>query len=110
MDFSIDTSVWSREQFGDCQLGDVRRTRRLIQVAEDVANNPSASFPQQFASWGDLKAAYRLFDCDDVTFEAIAQPHWEQTRSVPPGRYLVLGDTTEIDFGYHREIDGLRKG
>lgn len=107
MGFSIDTSVWSREQFSDCQLGDVRRTKRLIQVAEQVANNPSASFPQQTASWGDLKAAYRLFDCEDVTFQAIAQPHWERTRSVKPGRYLVLGDTTEIDFGYHREIDGL---
>lgn len=109
MGFSVDASVWSREQFGGCQLGDVRRTRRLIQVAEQVVNNPSASFPRQMASWGDLKAAYRLFDCDDVTFQAIAQPHWEQTRSVGPGRYLVLGDTTEIDFGYHREIDGLSR-
>ena len=48
-----------------------------------------------------------MFDCEEVTFEAIAGPHWEQTRAVGPGRYLVLGDTTEIDFGYHREIEGL---
>ena len=40
---------------------------------------------------------------------AIARPHWERTRSVGPGRYLVLGDTTEIDFGYHRDIEGLSK-
>ncbi len=53
------------------------------------------------------KATYRLFDCENVTFEAIAKPHWQQTRAVQPGRYLVLSDTTEIDFGYHREIKGL---
>jgi hypothetical protein len=107
MSFSIDLNVWARQQFGDCQLGDVRRTKRLLRVAEQAANHPSGSFPEQMPSWGDLKAAYRLFDCEDVTFNAIARPHWEQTRTVGPGRYLVLGDTTEIDFGYRREIEGL---
>ena len=107
MSFRIDAQEWAEEQFSACELGDKRRTKRLIQVAKHVANHPSASFPQQMQSWGDLKAAYRLFDRDDVTFDAIAQPHWQQTRSVAPGRYLVLGDTTEIDFGYGRDIDGL---
>lgn len=107
MSFCIEATEWAREQFGDCELGDVRRTKRLITVAEQVANNPSASFPEQIPDWGDLKAAYRLFACEDVTFEAICQPHWKRTCAVGPGRYLVLGDTTEIDFGYHREIEGL---
>lgn len=107
MAFHIDTREWAEQQFGDCELGDRRRTKRLIAVAEQVANHPAASFPQQMESWGDLKAAYRLFDGDDVTFDAIARPHWQQTRSVEPGRYLVLGDTTEIDFGYRRDIEGL---
>lgn len=109
MSFSIETRVWAEEQFGGCELGDVRRTRRLIDVAQQVANNPSASFPRQLELWGDLKAAYRLFARKEVTFEAIARPHWERTRSVAPGRYLVLGDTTEIDFGYHCDIEGLSK-
>jgi hypothetical protein len=109
MAFRIDTKAWARRQFGDCDLGDERRTKRLIQVAEQVANHPSASFPEQTQSWGDLKAAYRLFDADEVTFESVATPHWRQTRSVEPGRYLVLADTTEIDFGYRREIPGLSR-
>ena len=58
-------------------------------------------------TWADLKAAYRLFDQSEVTFEAVAKKHWEQTRHCPPGRYLVLADTTELDFGIHREIPGL---
>ena len=109
MSFSIDSKQWARQQFGDCDLGDRRRTKRLIQMAEHVANHPAASFPGQMPDWADLKAAYRLFAADDVTFQAIATPHWRQTRQAPPGRYLVVNDTTEIDFGYHREIPGLSR-
>lgn len=107
MSFYLDTNQWAEQQFADCRLGDRRRTKRLIKVAEQVANHPAASFPKQMQTWGDLKAAYGLFDAEQVTFEAIAGPHWRQTRSVPPGRYLVVTDTTEIDFGYCRDIEGL---
>jgi len=105
--FQIDATEWAQQQFADCQLGDKRRTRRLVKMAEQVANNPSASFPEQMPVWGDVKGAYRFFAREEVTFEAIAEPHWRQTRAVQPGRYLVLADTTEIDFGYHRDIEGL---
>jgi hypothetical protein len=106
--FHLDARAWAEQQFGGCQLGDKRRTKRLIQVATQVAHNPAGSFPDQLSDWAALKAAYRLFDAEHVTFAAIAGPHWEQTRQLPPGRYLVVGDTTEIDFGYRREIAGLK--
>jgi hypothetical protein len=109
MSFEIDAREWAERQFGECELGDKRRTKRLIQVAHQVANNPAGSFPEQMESWGDLKAAYRLFDADEVTFDAVAGPHWRQTRAQGPGRFLVLEDTTEVDFGYGREIAGLSR-
>lgn len=109
MSFRIDTKEWAKQQFSDCELGDERRTKRLIQVAEQVANHPAGSFPDQTESWGDLKAAYRLFDADEVTFEAVAGSHWRATRALSAGRYLVLCDTTEIDFGYRREVAGLSR-
>lgn len=98
---------WADMNFSSCELGDKRRTQRLLKVAADVAHNPSASFPDQMATWGDLKAAYNLFDCEDVTFERIAQPHWELTRQRSAGRYLVIGDTTELDFGRHEVVTDL---
>ncbi len=98
---------WAQMNFGTCELGDKRRTNRLVRVAEQIASNPSASLPNQTETWGDLKAAYRLFDCEDVTFEAIARPHWELTKRLANGRTLVIGDTTEIDFGRFREIEGV---
>lgn len=107
MSFSIEINQWAQEHFGKCPLGDKRRTERLVTVAQQVASNPSGSFPEQMSTWGDLKAAYNLFDCDQVTFESIGSGHWQQTRQRSSGRYLVIDDTTEIDFGIHRDLDGL---
>ena len=107
MALTMDTQVWAKEQFGQCDLNDKRRTRRLVHLANQILCHPSGSLPEQTAEMADLKAAYRLFSCKDVTFEAIAGPHWEQTRRCPPGTYLVLNDTTELDFGIQRKIAGM---
>ena len=106
MSFS-NTKAWAHEMFGECQLGDPRRTNRLVAVAQRVAENPSASFPDQLQEWADLKAAYRLFDSDGVTFDGVASVHWKKTRQAASGRMLVLCDTTEIDFGKRREVAGV---
>ena len=87
MTITMDTQTWAEEQFGQCDLDDKRRTRRLVHLANQVLCHPSGSLPEQTAEMADLKAAYRLFSCEDVTFEAIAGPHWEQTRRRPPGTY-----------------------
>jgi hypothetical protein len=101
------TTEWAQLNFGTCDLKDKRRTKRLVQVAEQFASNPSASLPNQIERWGDLKAAYRLFGQEQVTFEAVAGPHWELTKQSARGRTLVIADTTEIDFGRFREIEGV---
>jgi hypothetical protein len=103
----LDTNTWAQQQFSDCQLGDQRRTRRLIHLAEQVVSHPSGGFPEQTETWADLKAAYRLLDQAEVTFRSVAEIHWQQTRRRSVGRYLVLGDTTELDFGIHRDIPDL---
>ena len=78
-----------------------------MKVAVQFASNPDASTPDQIERWPDLKAAYRLFDQDDVTFTALATPHWQQTRDMATGTCLVISDTMETDFGIHRQVDGL---
>jgi hypothetical protein len=107
MSVTLDPRQWAEEQFGDCQLGDARRTKRAIKLAAQVAAHPSGSTPQQTSRWDDCKAAYRLFDADDVTFEALAECHWRQTRAKASGHCLAIGDTTEVEFGIHRKVKGL---
>ena len=43
----------------------------MVDVAEEFANNPFARLPSQLEKWGDLKAPYRLFNFDSVTFKAL---------------------------------------
>ncbi|WP_337174671.1 IS4 family transposase [Paludisphaera sp.] len=105
--FQGDAHAWAREQFGTADLGDQRRTKRLTRVAARMAADPSASIPGQMEGWAEAKAAYRLLDADGVTFEAVAAPHWRRTRACGPGLFLVLGDTTELDFGIHRRVPDL---
>jgi hypothetical protein len=103
----LDTQTWATTQFATADLGDKRRTKRLVILATQVAAHPSGSFPQQTESWNDLRAAYNLFDREEVTFEAIASPHWELTKNTVKGRLLIVGDTTEIDYGLCPQIEGL---
>ena len=105
--FTLPPREWAEQQFGLCELGDYRRTRRAIEVAAAFAADSSGSTPHQIEIWADLKAAYRLFDSDGVTFESLASPHWQQTRARTSGHWLVLSDTTQLDFGIHRDVSGL---
>jgi Transposase DNA-binding/Transposase Tn5 dimerisation domain len=103
----LEPSVWSQRQFSLCKLGDARRTRRLVQYARSMAEMPDASTPRQTENWADCKAAYDLFNCEKVTFEAITEVHYRQTCQLPPGTFLVISDTTELNYGYKSKREGL---
>jgi hypothetical protein len=103
----LDVNVWAQQQFGECDLGDKRRTRRAVETAAKFAADPDGSTPKQTETWADCQGAYRLFHEEDVTFEALTEPHFRHTRDQEEGHFLLLGDTTEIDFGYQREILGI---
>jgi hypothetical protein len=103
----LDVEQWARETFGACELGDRRRTERAVQVAKQMAEHPDGSTPDQAENWSELKAMYRLFDADEVTFTALTTPHYQRTRSLAQGTVLLIGDTTETDFGIHRSVSGL---
>src|SRR5512135_1495184 len=62
-----------------------------------------------FSRPAELKAAYRLFDRDEVTHQAVLDPHCQRTRQAlrQPGRFLLLEDTTELDFTGHPATEGL---
>lgn len=98
---------WAEMHFGQARLGDTRRTKRLVQVATNMATDPGGSIPEQSETWADTKAAYRLFNAAPVTFEAVAECHWDLRQRCGPGTFLIISDTTELDFGKHRRIKGV---
>jgi hypothetical protein len=80
-----------------------------MQLAVQVAARPDGSTPDQTEQWKDLKAAYRLFASEDVSFQAIVEPHCRHTRQEcrPGDVKLILNDTTELDFTARRQARGL---
>ena len=104
---TLDVAQWAEQQFGACELGDKRRTKRLVKLATHVAMKPDAATPKQTENWADCKAAYRLVNQEAVTFDAVIAAHCMLTRAVEPGIWLVLNDTTEVNFGCDRDLFGV---
>lgn len=102
-----DNERWIDDQFSQCELGNTLRTKRLQKLAGAMLSCPEKSLPKQNTAWSDLKAAYRFFDNERVTFDAVAEQHWKQTRQTSPGRYLLISDTTDIDHYSHHATMGL---
>ena len=105
----LDPQAWAESTFGQARLQDMRRTRRAVMAAAQMASDPAASLPTQTQTWKDTKAVYRLIDEPDVTFDALMQPHWQQTRERMDTLPLVLlvQDTTDLDFSHRRQMSGM---
>src|SRR5437867_8260258 len=100
---------WAQDEFAFAQLGDKRRNKRLVKIGQALAANPGGTLPQALPQWDELKAAYRFFDQPTVTFEAVLTPHWERTQANcrEPGEYLIIEDTTELDYSHHPVTEDL---
>ena len=108
MRFFAAAGPWALEQFGPAELGDRRRTRRLVGYAAQAAASPSASIPRQCGCWKQTKGAYRLFDNDATTHEAVIAPHLALSRAAAARAEVVLhvSDTTTLSFE-HPHTQGL---
>ncbi|MCC2869218.1 MAG: IS4 family transposase [Candidatus Accumulibacter phosphatis] len=104
---------WAAKEFGGAKLGDGRLTKRLIKVATDLADRPTASIPGACSGWVETQAAYRFFDQatekkQGLGWEEVLTPPMECTlaRMQQHRVVLCLQDTTELDFNGQR-IEGL---
>lgn len=100
---------WAAAELGQVQFGDERLRKRLIQLVRALAANPTASVPEARGRWSATKAAYRFWDSEKVTPEAIRAAHRQATveRTKPESLVLVIQDTTNLDFAHHPATRGL---
>jgi hypothetical protein len=110
----MDTTVlapaqWAQTEFALARLGDQRRTQRLVKIATRLAQSPGGTLPQAMPRWEELKAAYRFFSQPRNRYEQILRPHWERTQAAcqEPGEYLLIEDTTLLDYCSHPATQGL---
>lgn len=91
-------------------------TKRLGQLADDLAEAPAESFPKALQDSAPLEGAYRFFSNPKVTLDGILEPHFASTAARASGaeRVLVVHDTTAFEFEGEASREGLgrlqRKG
>jgi hypothetical protein len=102
---------WVLEEFGGVDLGDQRRTARLLEVLTRPAQRPAASFPQASWNWASLEAMYRLLENPAFTHQALLDGHvastWKRVAAGEEDMVLAIQDTTELDFTSHQATSGL---
>jgi hypothetical protein len=94
--------------FSGIDLGDQRRTARLIQAADDMCRHPGGTLPDKFPKPADLRAFYRLMNCAKVTHDVVLQAHADDTRArvadCGSDVVLLLHDGTELDYTTRKSL------
>lgn len=100
--------VFARYEFGNAELGDKRRVRRLVMIAAAMINRIGAAVSNACGPAGAL-AASRFFRRKEATHKAVLKPHIERTkeRCEYYDRILAVQDTTILDYSTHRSTRGL---
>jgi hypothetical protein len=87
--------------FGQAELGDARRTARVVKTFDQLCRHPGGTLPDKLSSPADLKALYRLCGSDEVTHAALIAALRTYTLlriAAHGGAVLVLHDATELDY------------
>lgn len=110
---------WASEELATADLGDERLDTRFEVLLSALGNRPNLSIPAACGGRAEMKAAYRFFDNDKVTFDAVLQPHIDRSlqRVAEQEVALLIQDTTEIELTRPQQqvagvgtLDGSRQG
>lgn len=71
--------TWAEGCFGRAELGDARRTRRLVAMAESAARTPAGRVTEVFRDAGARQGAYDLLEHDSVSAGAVSDALFEAT-------------------------------
>ena len=106
---STQAAAWAITEFGHAELGDDRRTDRLLMIATAFAQQPTAPIPQACGPGPAIQGAYRFFENEAIDSEAIRDAHHQTTlervRLAPI--VLALQDTSILNYTTHPQTAGL---
>ena len=102
--YEMELESFGQSNFGELCLGDKRRTKRLVTLADQMSRHPGGTLPAKLPHPADLRAFYLLMDCETVTHASVMQGHTAETRrKMEAALYeghtvLILHDATELDY------------
>src|SRR5262245_2403155 len=95
-------------ELGGGELGDKRRTARLVHTARLLAQHAAGrSLPDRLPNRCDYEGALNLVNNPHVTHQAILQPHLDATRrrmAACGPVVLIIHDTCEYDYSGQRSL------
>jgi Transposase DNA-binding len=99
----MDGHSFGERNFGQAQLGDKRRTQRLVTLVDTMCRHPGGTLPDKFNHPPDLRAFYNLMNRPEVTHTVLIASHAAETHrriaDLPAGQVVLhLHDATELDF------------
>jgi hypothetical protein len=99
---------WITQELERTELGDTRRTKRLIKIVENLSAKPEASIPQASGTWAETKATYDFWDSPYVKPSMIRQGHIDAALERISKQRVVLAiqDTTELNYTSHKALSG----
>ncbi len=111
--YSTEDKNWAEHEFGCAPLGDVRLSRRLVEIGAGKAEKPGVSYASVVGGdWPKTKAFYRLIEAPDdsaINMTNILQPHREQTIRRMKGQSVVLciQDGSDLNYNNLNQCEGL---
>ena len=105
----MNNTQWATNTFGQADLGDPRRTTRLVKLAATLANEPGKPFVSITQSPADMEGAYRFIRNEHVSADAIAKAGYQITAEHAAKHTLLLAleDTTAITYSHRSVRDEL---
>jgi hypothetical protein len=100
---------WAVSEFAEAELGDERRTKRLVELANVLGQHPTAALPEACGDGGRRQAASRFFDHDAID----AQDRWHSHVASTSRRLddasvvLAVQETTAVHWTRHPATPGL---
>ena len=82
---------------------------RLVKIAGQFISSTESPINKACGSWGEVKAAYRFFQNDNIDYRDIIQHHSKNTkiRSENEKVILAIQDTTYYNYTSHPKTEGL---
>ena len=96
---------WSELTFGCADLGDTRRTKRLVTVAAELSAHTGNSLSSSCEGYTALvTGAYRLIENEAVKPEAIAEASFQANAKIARQSRLILALEDTTTLGYKHSV------
>lgn len=108
----LDGSGWAGQEFGHCELGDERLTRRVVKIVNEQAAKPGASYAEACHGERDaLKGYYRFLNAEheELDSESLLATHRSQTLRRMKGQetVLLIQDSSDLNFSTRTKCEDL---